>query len=240
VTAACVALYLTIIAIPSGLSATYVMRAAYLAIAGYLIGFFGQERAKYEARLRRLETVEEREAIARSLHDGYVQALAGVNLRLGTCGELLTRGRQAEALQEMAELRLSVGREYDDIRAYLRSLANLEQKIRPHGEMIDSNTRFHVDAVFSASGINIEQFVQVMLEGMRNTSRHGKAQSSTITVRDNGKVATISIDDDGVGFGGSMNPPWTIASRVAAYGGEVSIRNPDQTGAHLRIWMPTQ
>ena len=54
---------------------------------------FGQLRTKFESRLRELETVEERQNIARSLHDGYVQALAGVTLRLGTCRELLLRQR---------------------------------------------------------------------------------------------------------------------------------------------------
>ena len=64
------------------------MRAVYLAIAGYLIGFFSQQRALFEAEVRELETRAERQSIARSLHDGYVQALAGVNLRLETCRAL--------------------------------------------------------------------------------------------------------------------------------------------------------
>src|SRR5262249_13182585 len=39
VTGVCVALYLMVIAIPHGLNHLYFMRGAYLAIAGYLIGF---------------------------------------------------------------------------------------------------------------------------------------------------------------------------------------------------------
>ena len=83
VTGVCMMLYQLVIATPHGLTNLYLMRAVYLAIAGYLIGFFGQQRAQFEARLRELETVNERQIIARSLHDGYVQALAGVTLRLG-------------------------------------------------------------------------------------------------------------------------------------------------------------
>ena len=48
-----------------------------------------------ESRIRELESASQRERIARSLHDGYMQALAGVNLRLETCRELLRRGRHA-------------------------------------------------------------------------------------------------------------------------------------------------
>jgi signal transduction histidine kinase len=82
VTFCSVALYLLVIVLTQGVTSVYVMRAVYLAIAGYLIGFFSQQRALFEAHVHELETRAERHSIARSLHDGYVQALAGVNLRL--------------------------------------------------------------------------------------------------------------------------------------------------------------
>src|ERR1700730_14672746 len=82
VTLGSVVLYTTVVEISNGLMNIYPMRAVYLAIAGYLIGFFGQQRANFETRLRELETVAEREATARSLHDGFIQALAGTSLRL--------------------------------------------------------------------------------------------------------------------------------------------------------------
>ena len=82
VTCCSVALYLLVILLSERISSdAYVMRAAYLAIAGYLIGFVGQQRADFEERVRELETRAEGHSIARSLHDGYVQALAGVNIR---------------------------------------------------------------------------------------------------------------------------------------------------------------
>ena len=93
VTVCSVALYLLVIILTQGLTSVYDMRAVYLAIAGYLIGFFSQQRALFEAEVRELETRTERHSIARSLHDGYVQALAGVNLRLETCRALLNRNR---------------------------------------------------------------------------------------------------------------------------------------------------
>src|SRR6266436_587207 len=96
-TAVSMALYLTVIAFSHGATNLIIMRVVYLAIAGLLIGFFGQQRAAVEARLREFETKTERETIARSLHDGYVQALAAVNLRLESCRELLSRGQSEDA-----------------------------------------------------------------------------------------------------------------------------------------------
>jgi len=55
-TASCsVLLYILVIAFSNGLTSDYLMRAVYLAMAGFVIGFFGQQRANFETRLRALE-----------------------------------------------------------------------------------------------------------------------------------------------------------------------------------------
>src|SRR5207244_10004126 len=118
----------------------YVMRPAYLAIMGYLAGYLGQENQKQERRMRVLQAETERERIARSLHDGYAQALAGVNLRLETCRELSRRGRHAEVLGELTELQDGVNREHDELRAYIRSL--VDRDVTPVAEDPTTATRF--------------------------------------------------------------------------------------------------
>jgi signal transduction histidine kinase len=47
------------------------------------------------------------------------------------------------------------------------------------------------------------------------------------------------MDDDGVGFRNSEQPPWAIASRVAEYGGRLRIGGNERPGAHLEIEIPT-
>jgi signal transduction histidine kinase len=116
-TASCsVLLYILVIAFSNGLTSDYLMRAVYLAMAGFVIGFFGQQRANFETRLRALEAAAEREAIARSLHDGYIQALAGISLRLESCRDMLTSHQPAEALTEIKEIQTVVDRQYDEVR----------------------------------------------------------------------------------------------------------------------------
>ena len=46
----------------------------------------------------------------------------------------------------------------------------------------------------------MEQVFAVILEGMSNTWRHGRARSAVIKVCEAGAVVRITIDDDGVGF----------------------------------------
>src|ERR1700730_1294947 len=143
VTFVSVGLYLLLIALsPQGVKSLYMMRPAYLAITGCVIGFLGQQRAIFEVRVRELETLAEREEIARALHDGYVQVLAGMNLRLEGLCELVARGRTDKALEEMRELQLGVTREYDEVRAYIHSLVNLDRKLAETAAA-SNDTRFH-------------------------------------------------------------------------------------------------
>ena len=119
-----VAVYLGTILLVGGVARNlHIMRPAYLAITGYLIAFLGQQRTNSEARIRELETLAERRR-AQSLREGYVQSLLAVNMSLAVFRELLLRGRQDEALAQVAELREGVLHEYDEVRPFLRSVAN--------------------------------------------------------------------------------------------------------------------
>jgi len=237
VTVVSVVLYMSLIVLlrPEGVS-FYIMRPVYLAITGYLVGYLGEQRLIVESRLRDLETATQRERIARSLHDEFVQALAGVNLRLETCRELLRRGALEKALVELTELQAGVNREHDDLRAYIRSLVDLESPRAPR--MLDRRTRFSVQAQFDGSLLLAEHALQIVLEGARNVGRHARADSALINVDANAARVRITIDDDGVGFPAGATPPWSIASRAAELGGAVRLGGGDRPGGHLEVELP--
>jgi signal transduction histidine kinase len=237
VTAASVALYLSLIIVSShDMVNFYLMRPAYLAITGYLVGYLGQQRLNLEARIRELETAEQRQVIARSLHDGYCQSLAGVNLRLETCRELLRRGRIEDAFAELTDLQTGVNREYDGLRTYIRSLADVDA--RP-GALVESNdTRFAVRTDCAGPLPLVEHALQILLEGARNVARHARARAAGLDVRSEDDKLLISIQDDGVGFPKDAEAPWSIASRVAEVGGRVRVDRRNGRGAHLQVELP--
>jgi len=237
-TAVCTVLYLLLIALLTpGDWHLYVMRPAYLGITGYLVGFLGQQRVIFEERIRELETAAERQSIARFLHDGYAQGLAGINLRLETCRQLLRSERGAEALQEVTELQTGVAREFDDVRAYIRSLADVADK-PTRDAMPTANPTTHLRAVVTTKSAVLEQVLQILLEGLRNMRRHAQAAAATIDVAEDVRTIRITIQDDGVGFDRDATPPWSIASRVAESGGHLTIAGAGRPGAHLEIELP--
>jgi two-component system sensor histidine kinase DesK len=239
VTAVSVLLYMVLIvsSAPGGESYYIVMRAAYIAITGYLVGYLGQERLNQEKTIRHLEAYAQREQIARSLHDGYAQALAGVNLRLETCRELLRRGRTDEALSELTELQTGVNREYDDLREYIRSLVELDGGQGPITPR-DHATELSVHARFSSTATRVEHVLLILLEATRNIRRHAGARSAAIGVQTGPRRLLVTIDDDGVGFPEGAPLPWSIVSRAAECGGTVNLGSDGRPGAHLVIELP--
>jgi signal transduction histidine kinase len=236
VTAASVALYLSLIVVSEpGAENFYIMRPVYLAIVGYLVAYLGQQRLNLEAEIRALAEADQRNRIARDLHDGWAQALAGINVQIETSRQLLLRGQAEQAAEHLSRLRISVNREYDDLRAYMRSLAGVNER-RPVASPTN-NTQFVVKAELKGSGPFVDHVLQIVREAVSNTLRHARARSASVHVRTAQDHITISVDDDGVGFQRADERPWSIASRVRELGGRLDVF-PRERGAHFLITLP--
>jgi signal transduction histidine kinase len=237
VTGLSVGLYLGLILLSApGNANFYIMRPVYLAIIGYLVGYMGQQRLNLEAGIRELAAASQRQQIARDLHDGRAQALAGIVLRLESCKELLRRGRSTEAFDDLSDLQQSVNEEYDDFRTYMRSLAGLETTSALRRS--EPPASFWIAAEFGGSGEFVERVFHILREGVANVERHAGARSAFVRVHRSGSEVQISIDDDGVGFQDAAQRPWSIASRVEEVGGTLCVLQNGQPGAHLAITLP--
>jgi signal transduction histidine kinase len=229
VTATSLALYvgLILLAWPDGFG-FYLTRAVYLAITGYLVGFLGRQRRALESSLNEL---------TRSLHDGYAQTLAAVQVHVENCREMIQEGQSTEALTELADLQAGIAREHDELRSYVRSLQGLATTAAqpPRGH----ETRFVVRAQFEAEFGLLEHAFSIMLEGARNVSRHARAVSALINASASGDRLVIRIDDDGVGFPTGAAAPWSIESRATEVGGRVKIGANLPSGSQLLVELPT-
>jgi signal transduction histidine kinase len=236
VTVVTLGLYVCLLAISSRRGGdVYVMRPVYLAITGYLVGYFGQQRLALQGQMRQLEATEQRHRIARDLHDGYAQALGGINLRLEVARRLLREETIGDVMTDLTELQESVQREYDDFRGYVRSLAGVEPAPAPAEE--EGATRLRISAEMSASLDLADHVFSIAREGIRNVRRHARARNAKVEIRASKSEVLIDIEDDGVGFDSDVTP-WSIASRVKEIGGEISIGTDRRLGAHLSITLP--
>jgi len=235
VTAASVSLYLGMILISApGRMNVYIMRPAYLAIVGYLVGYLGQHRIALQQAYQQIEAAEQRHRIARDLHDGFAQALAGITLRIEGCRRLLRRNDAADALSELTDLQSSVNREYDELRAYMSTLAGIPPSPATAGA--PPATRFSLNVRVEGSLDLVDHILQIAREGLSNVRRHANAGTARIDMTTEGAHVRISIEDDGVGLK-SQTAPWSIASRVNEIGGSIELTDPPR-GSHMLILLP--
>jgi signal transduction histidine kinase len=124
------------------------------------------------------------------------------------------------------------------VRMYVRSLAAVATPAGEEEELNVAQPVFQVRAEFTATGALAEQVLQILLEGLRNTLRHGGARSASLEASSDEAAIRIRLDDDGVGFPPRSPAPWSIASRVADLGGSVKIDDSRPGGAHVDIELP--
>lgn len=237
VTGASVLLYLgTIVTLAASDAEFLMMRPVYLAVTGGLVAYLAQRRLDCERRAHEAEHRAERQGIARTLHDGYVQALAALNIRLENCRTLLGRDQRDDVIAEIAALQLGVRREYDEVRSYVRSLAALDDRTADTG--CGQEPHCTVSADLAGSGLVVEHVLQIMLEGVRNVRRHAHATGVHLAAERSEGAIRITISDDGVGFREGDAIPWTIASRAQACGGIVRLADRDARGGELIVDLP--
>src|SRR5205807_4665586 len=81
----------------------------------------GFENVRLQEKAEEFAVSEERSRIARDLHDGFIQSLAGIDLRVEACKLLLQRD-PARVRHELEELHEAVNRGYREVRHYLSIL----------------------------------------------------------------------------------------------------------------------
>ena len=100
---------------------------------------------------RRLATLEERERLAREIHDGVAQVIATLLVRVDTIEGLVARGRTAEAGAELRDLRASGGLANVEVR---EAIAGLRANPLPGAAGLADALRRYVDEFGARTGID--------------------------------------------------------------------------------------
>ncbi|HEX6230926.1 MAG TPA: GAF domain-containing sensor histidine kinase, partial [Actinomycetota bacterium] len=209
------------------------------------------EYARAQQEVERLAVLEDRERIARELHDGVIQALFAVGM--GLQGAAL--GSADQALTERIEGAVA---ELDRV---IRDLRNYIFGLRPGilaDRQLDKALRALVEEFQSKSGVvtivDIDEeiasvlstmaadIVQLTREALSNVGRHAEAATCRVSLRHRDGTAILEVDDDGRGFDpattqrgdGLMN----LEQRAEALGGTTSITSAPAEGTTVRIELP--
>jgi len=209
------------------------------------------EYGRAQRNLQRLGLMDERERIAKELHDGIIQSLFAVGMGLqGTALQAISpeTGRRIEAA--VGEL----DRVIRDLRNYIFGLRpgiladrQLDQALRVLGEEAQASSHVlievKVDADIAADlSSRSHELVQLTREALSNIARHAQAKHSLVRLERRGSKAVLTIEDDGVGFNARHISAGSglrnMRERAAAMGGVLRLTSKPGKGTTLRLTIP--
>lgn len=218
------------------------------------------ENARLQEQVQSVAMLEERERIAREMHDSVGQVLGYVNTKAQAVKVLLESGKVAEAQRQLAQLEQAAREVYGDLR---EAIVNLRTATSPEQGLIPA-LREYVGRFAELSGVHIElvtegepsgyvfgpttelHLIRIVQEALTNVRRHAAARHAWVRFALREGELLVTVADDGVGFDPARVPRegWpglgleTMRERAEAIGARFSIRRRDGSGTEVEVSLP--
>lgn len=209
---------------------------------------------------RALAIMEERERLARELHDSLGQILGYVNTQTQAALAMLAKDQVAVANAYLKRLVEVIQEAHTDVREYILSLQTnplkeqgllptLKGYLQQFGRHNGLQTKLIApdelaDVTF---GPNVEaQLMRIVQEALTNVRKHAQAQRVWITFAVGSDQVQVAIEDDGCGFESVQISSEDsrhfglriMRERVKEIGGSVQVQSKPGQGTTVRVDVP--
>ena len=214
------------------------------------------ERARLFERSARLGAVEERNRLAREIHDTLAQNLTATGLQIESAEALLETDAEPERVRAALDRALSLTQSnLDEARRAVLDLRASPLEDRPLPEALKSlvnrwEAETGVPATFrSVNGSRpLPPGVEAALyrvggEALNNAARHAEAGRVTVRLVSTPEAVNLLVEDDGQGFDPSRVPEDRhgivgMRERVEMLGGVLRVESGPEGGTHVEARVP--
>jgi signal transduction histidine kinase len=209
---------------------------------------------------RALATLQERDRVARELHDSLGQVLGYVKMQAQAARGLLARNQPAEADTYLTQLVAVVQDAHADVREYILGaqtgtsteagfLPALDQYLRRFSENYGIATELSAPPELSDGAFEpmvAAQLLRIIQEALTNVRKHARAHCVQVNLSCNDGHAEAIVQDDGAGFDpevlgtaeGQRFGLRFMQERAAGVGGRVEIHSVSGEGTRVVICVP--
>jgi signal transduction histidine kinase/ligand-binding sensor domain-containing protein len=215
-----------------------------------------EQRYKVEESLRQNERekaiIEERNRLARELHDSVTQSLYGVTLFADAATRLLDTGQVPLAVGNLRKLRNTAQSALEEMRLLIFELrppileqkglaAALEARLEAVEGRIGLKTQLRLEGEGQLSPDIQEGLYRIALEALNNVLKHAQASCVTVSLIQVPQLTDLKIVDDGVGFdldvaqkSGGLGLQG-MKERAAQIGGQLMVTSEPGMGTTVQV-----
>jgi signal transduction histidine kinase/ligand-binding sensor protein len=215
------------------------------------------EHARLNRQAGQLAVLEERQRLARELHDSVVQSLYSMTLYADAAALAFVAGKQDVTVNHLQELRDTARNAMHDMRLLIFELhpPALEQ------EGLVAALQVRLAAVEARAGLQTELTVEgerrlpivieqelywIAQEALNNVMKHARAQQVTVRLQFTDKIVCLQVCDDGIGFdpltarnAGGVGLR-SFEERTAKVGGRVTLESSPGEGTTVTVSIGTE
>jgi len=217
------------------------------------------DNASLYQEVRNLAAVEERERIAREMHDGLAQALGFIYLRIDQLQEMARSGTASKVEPELEGVKKVAEDAYDEVRQSifgLRTQVSRGRKFLPvlteylHEFSTQNNIKVSLvaeddRAVQFPPAVEV-QLIRIIQEALANVRKHARATKAVVNFSRNGESACVTVEDNGRGFdlsnvssnGRNHFGLHTMRERAQSIGGCLEVTSSPEQGTSVTVKFP--
>ncbi len=199
-----------------------------------------------QQKLRELAVVEERNRLARDLHDSVKQQVFAISMQLSAAKTSLSESDKAYSpVVEAERLAQQAGAELTTLINALRPPA-LERKSLPEAvhEYVDEwshqnkiSRETNIDSSISLNQQSEQALFRVLQEALANVARHSKADLVNVELKLENDAVVLIVDDNGVGFDAKQIAKGigldSMQERLIAVNGKVDVVSERSRGTRV-------
>jgi signal transduction histidine kinase len=214
-----------------------------------------QQLQNYADQAEKLAVANERNRLARDLHDSVAQTLYGLTLQAEAASRKLSAGQVARVEQDLREIR-------DSAQQTLQETRLLIFELRPpilQEEGLAAALRLRLAAVEDRSGLKVQDEIEeighlperietalyrIAQEALNNSMKHAQASRVVVSLLREQDIVRLVIADDGLGFDPETNIRQGglglkgMRERAEQAGGSLLIQSQLGQGTSIRVEIP--
>jgi nitrate/nitrite-specific signal transduction histidine kinase len=216
------------------------------------------ENAQLYRQLRYMAVLEERDRLAREMHDDLAQALGYLNIKASITNDLFTNGQIDQAQESLLELKRVAKFIYTDVResifnlrtavsslGFIPTLQDYLEEYRAHYGM-DVQLLIGYDELIELLPEVASQLLRVLQEALTNVRKHAEANKVWVRYQQDSSLIIIQVEDDGKGFnpmqiteaGQQHIGLQVMQERMESIGGSIEVASQPGQGTRVILRLP--